>query len=70
MGLPAVFRMVNIVVAYFKKYRLKYGRYVKPKVMLGVWAVCAAGLTVRRWIFYGSRSSHYSRCGILPSPKS
>eukprot|EP00752_Nemacystus_decipiens_P012857 g11384.t1 len=61
MGLPAMLRMVKVVVAYFREYRIKYGRFVKRNVMLGGWAVSAVGLTVRGWIFYGSRSAHYSR---------
>lgn len=61
MGLPAMLRMVKVVVAYFKEYRIKYGRFMKRKVILGAWAVSAVGLSVRGWIFYGARSGHYSR---------
>ena len=61
IGLPAMLRMVNVVVAYFKEYRVKYGRFMKRNFMLGVWAVGAAALTVRGWIYFGSRSVHYSR---------
>lgn len=59
-------RMIKVVVAYFKEYRVKYGRFTKRNFMLGAWAVSAAALTVRGWIFFGSRSVHYSRCVILP----
>ena len=61
MGLPAMLRMVKVVVAYFREYRTKYGHFVKRNVMLGVWGASAAALTARGWIFYGSRSVHYSR---------
>lgn len=68
MGLPAMLRMVTVVVVYFREYRAKYGCFVKWKVLLGVWAVSAVALTVRGWIFYGSRSVHYSRYVVLDRP--
>lgn len=65
IGLPAMLRIVKVVVAYFKEYRVKYGRFMKRNFMLGAWAVGAAALTVRGWIYFGSRSVHYSRCGVV-----
>ncbi|CAB1107996.1 unnamed protein product [Ectocarpus sp. CCAP 1310/34] len=57
---PYVIRAVRLVVAYNRKYRLKYARFVKRNYALGFWAVGCIGLTIRAGIFFGTDPAHYS----------
>ncbi|CAM9948192.1 unnamed protein product, partial [Ectocarpus sp. 13 AM-2016] len=57
---PYVIRAVRLVVAYNRKYRLKYARFVKRNYALGFWAVACMGLTIRAGMFFGTDPAHYS----------
>lgn len=61
MGLPQMGRTVRLVVVYYPEYRAKYSRYIKRNFMLGAWAAGVVVLTIRKGLFFGSRSAHYSR---------
>ncbi|CAB1110052.1 unnamed protein product [Ectocarpus sp. CCAP 1310/34] len=58
---PYVIRAVRLVVAYNRKCRLKYARFVKRNHALGFGAVACIGLTIRAGIFFGTDPAHYSR---------
>lgn len=61
MGLPQMGRTVRLVVVYYPEYRARYSRFVKRNFMLGAWAAGIFVLTVRKCLFFGSRSAHQSR---------
>lgn len=69
MGLPQMGRTVRLVVVYYPEYRAKYSRFVKRNFMLGAWAVGIVVLSIRKWIFFGSRSVHHSRYAYATSPQ-
>ncbi|CAM9668711.1 unnamed protein product, partial [Ectocarpus fasciculatus] len=63
--IPYFVRAVRLVIAYNRKYRLKYAKFVKRKHATGVLVLTSIGLTIRAGLFFGTDPAHYSSL-LLP----
>ncbi|CAN0184313.1 unnamed protein product, partial [Ectocarpus sp. 4 AP-2014] len=63
--LPYFVRAVRLVIAYNRKYRLMYAKFVKSKHTTGVLVLTSIGLTIRAGLFFGDDPAHYSSL-LLP----
>ncbi|CAN0434380.1 unnamed protein product, partial [Pylaiella littoralis] len=52
-------RAIRLVVAYSRKYRVKYARFVKWNRLMGVWAAITIGFVIRAYFFSLQRPEHY-----------
>ena len=58
---PYIIRAARLVVAFDRRHRRKYARFVKSTVTSRVWAATIVALFVRAAIFFGDKPEHYSR---------
>ncbi|CAM9499242.1 unnamed protein product [Ectocarpus sp. 8 AP-2014] len=63
--MPYFVRAVRLVIAYDRKYRLKYAKFVKRKHATGVLVLTSIGLTIRAGLVFGDDPAHYSSL-LLP----